>query len=53
MRGFLSISDPWDFAPHLMRSGGATCVVAMRRVLIGGFFYMTLRLPATFQLFGL
>ena len=53
MRGFWSVSDPWDFAPHLMRSGGATCVVATRRVLIGGFFYMTLGFPAAFQLFGL
>ena len=51
MRGFLSVSDPWDFASHLMRSGGATCVVATRRVLIGGFFYLTLGFLATFQLF--
>ena len=46
MKGFLSVNDPWDFALHLMRSGGATCVVAMQHVLIGGSFYTTLGFPA-------
>ena len=53
MKGFLSVSDPWDFAPHLMRSGGTTCVAATRHVLIGGSFCTTLGFPAAFQLFVL
>ena len=46
MKSFLSVSDPWDFVPHLMRSGGATCVPATWRVLIGGSFCITVMFPA-------
>ena len=55
MKGSLFVSDPWDFTPYLMRCGGAACVVATWRVLIGGFFFfsMTIGFPAAFQFFGL
>ena len=38
MRGPWFVSDPWDFAPYLMHSGGATHVMATWCVLIGGVF---------------
>ena len=45
MRGSWFVSDSWDFAPYLMCSDDATRVVAMRRVLIGGFFAWPLGFP--------
>jgi len=36
MKGSLIQHGSWDFAPHLMRSGGATHIVAMWRVLTSG-----------------
>ena len=36
MKGFLIRHGSWDFAPHLMRRGGATHIIAMWRVLTSG-----------------
>ena len=36
VKGFLIGCGSWDFAPHLMRGGGATHIVAMWYVLISG-----------------
>ena len=46
MKGILPIGDPWDFVPHLMRSGSVSCVPAMRRVLNGGSFCTSFGFPA-------
>ena len=36
MKGFLTGHGSWDFAPHLMHGGSATCVVATWCVLTNG-----------------
>ena len=46
MKGFLLVGDPWDFVPHLMRSGGVSCVSATWRVLTGGSSCTSFGFPA-------
>ena len=53
VKGFLLRRDSWGFVPHLMHSGGARHVMAMWRVLSGGFnapLRVTLGFPTAFQL---